>query len=127
MLTWKEGLALPGGAQLQHLRACYESVDWWKLEPRPDAVASNVNVLVKADGAATLLLYYVSKVKLPPGCHLKDLPEGQTYATTWFDPRTGGTTKLPDDRMVKAGRLLLPPPPDAQDWMLILRATGKSK
>jgi hypothetical protein len=124
VLTWKEGLALPGGAQLQHLRVCYESVDWWKLEPRPKALEPSADVLVKADGAATLLLYYVSKVKLPPGCHLKDLPDGQAYAATWFDPRTGGTTKLPDGCVVKTEKLPLPAPPDTQDWMLILRKLG---
>lgn len=124
VLTSSEALALPGGAQLSHLRACYETVDWWKLEPRPKAVEPAGDVLVKADGSATLLLYYISKVKLPPGCHLKDLPDGQAYAATWFDPRTGGTTKLLDGCVVKAGKLSLPKPPDAQDWMLILRKQG---
>ncbi len=125
VLTWKEGLALPGGAQLQHLRVCYESLDWWKLEPQPKALEPAADILVKADGAATLLLYYVSKVKIPPACHLKDLPDGRAYTATWFDPRTGRTTKVPEDSVVSARKLPLPKPPDAQDWLLMLRATGK--
>ena len=125
VLTSTEGLALPGGAQLQHLRACYEQVDWWKLEPQPKVLEPSADILVKTDGTATWLLYYLNKVKIPAGCHLKNMPEGQVYSATWFDPRIGCTTKLPDGCVVRSCKLVLPSPPDAQDWMLILRSTGK--
>ena len=84
VLTWEEGLALPGGIQLQHMRAFYESVEWWKLEPRANAVEPACDVLVKADGADTLLLYFVSKAKSPAVTHLKGLPQSAHYEATWF-------------------------------------------
>ena len=119
VLTSEEGLALPGGAQLQHLRACYESVAWWKLRPlvgvlEPAAAA----VLVKAEPPDTYLLYYVAAQT--PELRLKGVPDGARYDAVWFDPRTGQTNALA--RLDAAGGdLKLPPRPDKQDWMLILK------
>ncbi|MCX7008826.1 MAG: DUF4038 domain-containing protein, partial [Kiritimatiellaeota bacterium] len=125
VLTSSEALALPGGAQLSHLRACYEAVAWWRLAPLTNAVEPSCEILIKADGVATLLLYYVNKAKLPAKVHLKNLPESAAYAATWFDPRTGHTTVLPEQMVVSRSQLLLPRRLDEQDWVLMLRATGK--
>ena len=121
VLTWEEGLALAGGAQLQHLRACYDSVAWWKLCPLPDAlVPATDEVLVKAEPPDTFLLYYVSSKKPAKDLRLKAVPEGACYAAVWFDPRTGKKSTV--EELVSAGDgLRLPLRPDTQDWMLILR------
>lgn len=37
-LVWWKALRRPGSVQLGHLRRIYEGVDWWKLQPMPDAV-----------------------------------------------------------------------------------------
>ena len=37
-MVWWESLERPGATQMGYLRKCYESVEWWKLAPRPDAV-----------------------------------------------------------------------------------------
>jgi len=127
VLTWEEGLRLPGGAQLQHLRACYESVAWWRLEPSLDAVEPAGTVLVKADGADVLLLYFLEGGDVSPNTSLVRMPEGDRYSAEWFDPRTGNRTKLESALLVKGERLLLPRRPDAQDWVLILKRTSEKR
>ena len=119
VLTWREALTLPGGAQMQHLRKCYESVAWWKLEPRPGA-APGSSVLVKADADRTYLLYYLPQGKVPAEARLTGVPKGATYRAAWFDPRGGQTTRLPEPLAAGADGLALPTRPDQQDWMLVL-------
>ena len=38
-IPWWKALQMPGSQQMKHLRAFYENVDWWRLEPcHPDEV-----------------------------------------------------------------------------------------
>lgn len=120
VLTWKEGLDLPGGAQMQHLRTCYESVDWWRLEPRVGAVPGT-DIVVRSDADRVFLLYYVSGGKAPTGCQLTGMPGGARYTAAWFDPRTGRTSRLDAPLIVGEQGLGLPLRPDREDWLLILR------
>ncbi len=121
VLTWDEGLALPGGAQMQHLRACYESVAWWTLQPRPGAVFDHPEVLVKAADDGTALVWF------PPGL-APDAPARMIgpdwlagrYSAQWFDTRTGQRTDA-GPLAAEGPELPLPGRPDKQDWMLILR------
>jgi len=121
VLTWDEGLHLSGGAQMRHVRACYESVAWWKLEPRPEALSPAGDVLVKADDAQTLVLYYLSKGKVPSSAQLVGLPKTARYRGEWFDPRDGRQKPLAEPLSATAQGLLLPQRPDPRDWLLILR------
>ncbi|MFW6118719.1 MAG: DUF4038 domain-containing protein [Planctomycetota bacterium] len=117
VLTWDEGLALPGGAQLQHMRACYESVPWWNMTPRPHAAPERSDVLVRAEDRGVCLVYF------PPGL----APDGvvslsddswvpETSETTWFNPRSGERRRT--GRWHRGQPL--PERPDSQDWMLVL-------
>lgn len=123
--TWDEGLQLPGGAQMQHLRACYESVEWWRLQPLPNAVEPAANLFVKASGSQTALLYFPARVKVSPGTRLRDVPAAARYQAEWFDPRTGKRTKLGMALAADAKGLELPSRPNEQDWMLILQQKGQ--
>ena len=120
VLTWAEGLALPGGCQLQHLRACYESVCWHNLSPAPDAINPKGDVLVKAEGSQTFLLYYIEKGSVSEEARLAGPPPVAQHSATWFNPRTGTRRCLPEMLTAEADGLLLPRRPDEQDWMLIL-------
>ncbi len=127
-IPWWQALALPGGAQMKHLRACYERVAWWRLEPAPADRLENLpdrgarrEAFVKADGDETILIYFAAAERPTPAPHLRLGGAGGTYAATWFDPRTGKADPLPDRLAPQGGRLHLPPLPDAQDWVLILR------
>lgn len=121
VLTWEEGLKLPGGKQLQYLRACYETVDWWRLQPLAGVVQpAATSVLVKAEPPGTYLIYFAGS-KTPLGnLLLKGVADGGSYQATWFDPRTGEKTVI-EPRGAAGEGLQLPAPPDGRDWMLILR------
>jgi hypothetical protein len=121
VLTWEEGMRLEGGAQMQHLRACYETVAWWRLEPKPDALKPAADVLVKADGDQALVLYYIANGKVPDAVRLTGLPANARYSGEWFDPRSG-ERKPPFASVVAAAEgVPLPQRPDATDWLLLLR------
>lgn len=120
VLTWEAGLELPGGAQLEHLRSCYESVCWYRLVPRPNAIVPRGDVLVKADGDHTFLLYYVDQGAVSDEAELQGASPGGEYLAMWFDPRTGMRRVMQEILTAGAKGLLLPKRPDERDWMLIL-------
>lgn len=121
VLTWDEGLNLPGGAQLQHFRACYESVEWWKLKPVLNAIKPVADIFVKADGIETVLIYFPPGVKVDAKAQLTGLQAAARYKAEWFDPRSGKRTNI--DRSLAADHegLPLPSRPNQDDWMLMLR------
>jgi hypothetical protein len=51
---WWEALERPGATHMGHLRAIYESVQWWQLAPAPDAVT----VTTERDGMASVETLY---------------------------------------------------------------------
>ncbi len=74
--------------------------------------------LAKADGDKTILLYFASGGG-PAAWQLHPLPAGARYRATWRDPRTGSAGKSPPISVDRAA-LLLPAPPDSNDWVLVL-------
>jgi len=124
VLTWDEALTLPGGAQMQHLRACYEAVEWWRLAPRLGAVPG-ADILAQADGQRTLLLYFIADGKRPADSRLVGLPAGASFRGAWFDPRDGRQTAIEKALVADAQGLPLPVAPDGQDWLLVLRQVAR--
>ena len=127
-IPWWKALEAPGAAQLKHLRTAYESVEWWRLEPvSPGRLSWPADggppreVWVKADGEKTILAY-IASCKQPSSVPAVALGgAGAAYAATWFDPRTGQASQLPEPVRADGVRVVFPPPPDTQDWVLILR------
>jgi Tol biopolymer transport system component len=128
-IKWWEALALPGGAQMQYLRRCYESVDWWKLEPRPEAVSTTTpldepqRILTKADADLTFLVYFPRGLDPRLPATLGGGNPSRTYVVTWFDPRTGETSIVDEQLRMPQGRYALPYRRDNRDWMLIVKST----
>ena len=121
VLTWDEGLSQPGGRQLEFLRQCYESVEWWQLEPRPGAVRDHSDILVKAQSDKVFVVWFPAGVTVTGDARLFGARyDGATYTGEWLDPRTG-TRTVPEPIRVQARGLVLPARPDEQDWVLILR------
>ena len=129
-VLWWEALAKPGGAQMQHLRACYESVKWWRLEPRPDAVRTKAalpeknRILVKADGDRTFLLYFPGGLDPALKATLRGGNQSLSYEAAWFCPRNGDVKTVARNITMPDGELSLPERPDSKDWVLILKATN---
>ena len=125
--VWDVALRRPGGDQMRHLRSCYESVEWWKLKPKPTAVetdsplAEMQRILTKADGDTIFLIYFPRRMPAGTKPRLTGVATGSTYSALWFDPRTGKKASLKQALTVHDDKLRLPRKPDERDWMLILR------
>ena len=126
-VPWWVAMKRPGAAQMKHLRACYESVRWWRLEPRPDAIRADRSqpapsgILAKADGDEVYVLYYPANRPADAKARLLARQGAGPFSGTWFDPRSGQATALPGTIAPDREGLGLPTPPDREDWVLILR------
>lgn len=123
-LPWAQALTMPAAEQLRHLADIFTELDWWRLRPDPSLVADQPGrgdvhkyVLAARSAEADLAVVYA-----PGGgtvaLHTASLPAA--VAAIWHDPRTGeaqsasGTKEADDITRFTA--------PDAQDWVLVLRA-----
>ena len=121
-VSWQESLEYPSAFQMRHLRDLLESFDWWNLVP----VIPGDPVFRDASGAAVYartprehLLYFYGK-GTETGRISTLPPEGGTDAR-WYDPRTGGFREAALPVRESDGYWALPPKPDGQDWVLVLR------
>jgi hypothetical protein len=121
VITWEAGLALAGGAQLQHLRAFYESMEWWKLEPW-DRTNVDGDILVKSAEHSAIVVYFAPAGEERRKAALRNLRDGSEFSYDWFDPRTGRYAPSGGSLVVRRGRLELPNAPSLEDWLLRLRA-----
>jgi len=133
-IPWWQALEAPGADHMTHLRAAYECVRWWNLAPvAPRRLAwesdrrPKRDVWAKADGDETFFVYFAACEKPSPAPFLQLEGKGGTYGVTTLDPRTGeattpaGEATAPADAVrAEGGRLRLPAPPDARDWIIIL-------
>ena len=129
-LPWFEGIDLPGGQQLGHLRRFYESVGWTHLRPDPGAWETtdvfNANlyaplVSASADRHIVVVAYSETYRRGGGGATLVGLLH-RAYQLHWFDPRSGHRIPVPGSTLPMAGSVPVPDPPDPQDWLLVARA-----
>ena len=112
---------------MQWLRRCYESVDWWKLVPRPNAVATKAllpeekRIFAKVDGDKTFVVYFPQGNSAKLRAWLTSIAAGSAYSAEWLDPRAGKSKRLAGPLRASDKKLHLPDRPDQQDWILILR------
>ncbi|HPA16820.1 MAG TPA: DUF4038 domain-containing protein [Verrucomicrobiae bacterium] len=122
VLTWDQALELEGARHLAHLSGLYRSLSWWRLRPLPKAVDDSDAALAKTDGDGLCLIYFLPspKPRPAPSRLIGFGKPGISLTAQWFDPRTGQTTIAFPPAWDDNG-LDLPPRPDIQDWILILR------
>lgn len=125
-IPWWEALMQPGATQMEYLRAFYESIEWWKLEPRPDAVSTSKKltarnrILTKADGDRLFVVYMPSGFYSQADATLNGLDSSKTYAARWFNPRTGEFLAHRGRIDASSGSWKLPERPDSEDWLLLI-------
>jgi len=119
---WGKAIDRPGGVQMGYLRQCYESVPWWKLEPRPKAVSpgGGKSIHTKALGDRLFLVYFDRGLDPGRKAILKGGNPDRTYEATWFNPRTGKSTAVEGPITMPKQEWTLPNRPDKEDWMLIV-------
>jgi hypothetical protein len=132
-LPWYEGVDLPGGAQMGHLRRFYESLDWTKLRPTSSVFDAGglVNAVfyppaVSADeDRRTVVAYFGETYRSDEGTPVLTGLLARPYRLRWCDPRTGLFTLIADAAIPNHGSLPVPPKPTADaDWLLVAEARG---
>ena len=126
-LPWYEGIDLPGGEQMGHLRRFYESLPWTQLRPAPClSSGSGINDAfyrpdVSADASRSTVVLFFSETYHRGVGHAEVFgTQAVPYSVRWFDPRTGVAHRAPDALPV-GGRLGVPDKPDDRDWLLVLQ------
>ncbi len=125
---WATHLELPGAKSLTHLSALFVSLPWHTLIP------DVVNELILEGGGAYASNDYVTAALTADGrLAVAYLPAGRAVTVnlsrlrgkmvraTWFNPRTG--EKKRTETITNRPKVTLPAP-DAEDWVLVLEATG---
>ena len=126
-LVWWKALDLPGATQMRYLRSLYESVEWWNLEPRPNAVFSlapileDKRILAKAKGDELFVVYFPPRLDPEFKQGLLGTDPNATYSSQWFNPRNGQVQTRTEGFERDRRLLLLPSPPSREDWILVLR------
>jgi hypothetical protein len=126
-LPWYDGVDLPGGAQLGHLRRFYETLPWWTLRPDDEVFRTTsgendafYRPLVTTDPSrSTVVVYFGETYRNDDGrSSLTGIADGG-YRVRWFDPRTGEWTDA-GTAPAHGGQVSLPPlPRDGEDWALV--------
>ncbi len=146
---WWVAMNYIGAQQMAYMKTFYESIAWWKTQPRPGAVelattlipltplarsnlqghhpsypflGDSFQPLARSDGDELYVIWF------PEGCDAKAmatlvLMNNQHqfhYHARWFNPRTG--KYRPRTQLVAAtyGICTLPERPDDYDWILLL-------
>jgi len=122
---WQVSLFLPGAKQMSHIPATLDSLEWWKLHPAPQSVATqpgNENldryIASATSDAGNLSFTYVPEERTL-NLFLEALPSAPVIH--WLNPRTG---KISSAVAVVGGRTCQFPTPETGDWVL-LATTGK--
>lgn len=115
---WNEAVQLPGSTHMKHLRMLFDSLQWWKLRPAQDLLASQpgaadpakfVTAAASEDDAAAVLY-------LPAGGEIALNAQRATgfAKAEWFDPRTS------ERKPAQAAGANRYQAPGAEDWVLVL-------
>jgi len=127
--AWFDGVDLPGGEQLGHLRAFYTALDWSELRAAPELFSTDswTNEYfyaphVTANPARTTVVVYFGETYRHDEGHaaITGLPDAPC-TIDWFDPRAGVWIGAADDDVPIDGAIDIPPPPSDGDWLLVLR------
>jgi len=120
VLTWDQGLGLPGASQLEHLVRLYETLDWWRLQPWPADRATG-GALVQTLGDELVVAYLPSAPGQRADVKVLGLPNRAHYVADWFDPRTGAMSRVTGTLSLDGATLRVPPAPSSEDWVFVAR------
>ncbi|MBL9140211.1 MAG: glycoside hydrolase family 140 protein [Verrucomicrobiales bacterium] len=121
---WRAVLELPGAESLRHLRVLIPTQPWWRLVPDLHGVvvgegggkpAANDQVVaaLAVDGSFS---WIYTPGKRPLTVDLSKIV-GNRVRASWYNPRTGETTRLDD--ITEKGKRAFHPPGEG-DWVLLL-------
>ncbi len=116
---WREAVDAPAAQQLRHMRAFFDGIEWWRLNPAGELLAAqpgaeDVDRFIAA-GASDDRSLIVAFTPYPQPIQFKTdvLPAGAR--ARWFNPRTGQWT----DAQAEGGATFRPPADG--DWLLLIQ------
>ncbi len=119
---WRWSLFTSASRQMSFLSQLMQTVDFWRLVPTPQILATQTGTGAKhtQDLALStmnkdLVVIYLAESRMLE-LSLLDVP--RSFRAVWFNPRTGETTKAGAARSAKTCRFS---PPEAGDWVLVLK------
>ena len=124
--SWKEGLALPGSAQMVHLKNLMLSRPLFGRVPNQHVVAANVYDpvgMLRATSGPDYAMVYVPNGK--PVTVRTGIVQGDRLVAWWYDPRTGEATRI--GTSPNSGLLEFDAPGETargNDWVLVLDNVG---
>jgi hypothetical protein len=116
--SWFEAMKYPGSTSMKHLKALFDSLEWWRLRPAPSLLVeqpgaadpSRFVAAVAAEDGKWVLIY------MPLGGKIAVRTEGlaKPLVARWFNPRagtwSGGVAVTEATPAFQA--------PDSEDWVL---------
>jgi hypothetical protein len=120
-----EAVNRPGAAHMQILRNLYESVEWWNLEPRSEALIFKGSTALddpyqptaKAYADDSLYVLYFPQNADPNTAYdlLLRTTDQLSVKAKWVDPQTGANTSMSSPLSALAGSCALPSRPSSED------------
>ena len=122
-LPWRAALRMPAAEQMAHIAALFGAIDWWRLHPAPELLATQPGdvdpgrfIAAARSTTGDLALIYVPddrQVELRGDELPRDL------AARWFNPRTGEYVTATPAIDSSVYQFTTPAP---GDWALVLQA-----
>jgi len=127
-MAWPKALNMPCAQQMTNLASFFNSLEWWRLRPVPQAVVNNPGgqnprkfVAAASTEKKDLTLVYVPEDRTIE-IRMDALPASPEIR--WFNPRTG--EKSPAVAVVTDTSCQFPTPAEG-DWILIMTSQEKAK
>lgn len=119
-IRWSDALRAEGATNVQHLSWFFRSIRWWTLDPDRSLLIEPSDLPSQFISASRSQAGDLAVIYMPSGGELRlDTKQlKRNAAVEWLNPRTGARTR--------AGRVtgtsLALTAPDADDWVLCIRA-----
>ncbi len=119
-LPWQQAIRMPAAEQMAHLASFFGGIDFWRLRPAPEVLASQPDkeaarrhIAAARSEAGDLLVVYVPEDRTVE-LFQKSLPP--KFAASWYNPRTG--EKAPVVAVVNEQSIQFATPEEG-DWLLL--------
>lgn len=128
-IGWQEALASRGAQSMTHLKALFDTLDWWLLKPTPaDGPVHGIGaqrIFTAASSDGSLLVSYLVDAQAVVVHHERSAGAG--FSAQWFDPSTGVLTDAGALQADDSGAVRMTPPARLNgngfhDWVLVLKA-----
>ncbi len=120
MPLWERALFMPGAKQMRALADLMSSIEFWRLRPRPEALANRSanrdRVVAASISAKDLTLVYLPQSG-SVDVSLRAMPSSPLIS--WLEPRQGSVHSAV---AVVSGSVCQFPPPGEGDWVLLIKS-----